>query len=137
MLDLARILAAVSAVSEGRAPTDTAKTAPEQAVSAVSVVTAENNKDAQHTAPDDQGAAAEHESLSRTLISNRYNRYNRYTSNDAGSGVSATKAATDTTDTERRAVAALAATKLSVVWNIPLVGNSKHCLTSNSKHRFT
>lgn len=102
MLNLARILAAVTAVSEGRAPTDTPKTAPEQAVTAVSVVTAENNKDAQHTAPDDQSTGLAAESLSRKKSLDRYNRYNRYTSNDAGSGVSVTKAATDTADTGHR-----------------------------------
>lgn len=96
MLDLARILAAVTAVSEGCAPTDTAKTASEQAVTVVSVVSAENCKDVPRGAPDEQDADAGPEILSRKKS---LDRYNRYTSNDAGSRVSVPDAVTDTTDT--------------------------------------
>lgn len=94
MLDLARILARVTAVTEGRAPTVTAKTPPLQACTAVTDVTAENSKDAPQHVNEGTEKADERQTLSRTLISNRNNRNNRTAS--SGAGFTVTEAETET-----------------------------------------
>lgn len=101
MLDLARILARVTAVTEGRAPTVTAKTPPLQACTAVTDVTAEISKDAPRTAPDNQGPDAEPEMLSRKMSFDRNNRNNRTASSGAGFVVTEAETETVTAVTEQ------------------------------------
>lgn len=98
MLDLAKILAAVSVVSEVSRATETAETQAGRGVSVVSVVSAENGMDADASASE-QEKPTNGKWLSRIPSFNRDNRDNRDTSNDAGSGVSVQISATETTET--------------------------------------
>ncbi len=98
MLDLARILAAVSAVSEPETATETPETQAGRGVSGVSAVSAEIGKNAEATTPN-RGQPTNGEGLARTSIYDRDNRDNRDTSNGAGFPVSAGALAPETTET--------------------------------------
>lgn len=88
MLDLPRILAAVTAVTEGRAPAVTAKTATEQACTAVTEVTAGISKGTTESAMPSQSQASHGpEGLTRVSSSNRTSRNSRTCVNHAGSAV--------------------------------------------------
>ncbi|MBK8068762.1 MAG: hypothetical protein IPK27_14385 [Rhodanobacteraceae bacterium] len=108
MLDLPRILAAVTAVTEGRAPAVTVKTAPEQACTAVTEVTAGISKGATDSAEAPQPPTTDHpERLTRVSSFHRNNRNNRTASSDAGSAVTEAETETVTAVTTPAAVVQL------------------------------
>lgn len=102
MLNLSRILAAVTAVTEGRAPTVTAKSAPLLACTAVTAVTAENSKGATQPTTNQQDETPDPETFSRIPRFNRNNRNNRTPINHAGLAVTEVEPLTVTTVTKHR-----------------------------------
>lgn len=99
MLDLAKILAAVSVVSEVSRATETGETQAGRGVSPVSVVSVRNRQTAHESSDAETYQDSGQESASRTTSFNRDNRDNRDTSNGAGFGVSVRISATETTET--------------------------------------
>lgn len=105
MLDLARILEAVTAVTDGRTAAVTPKAAPLQACTAVTAVTARMSKGVgEDPTPDHQDADQPLEVLARSSISNRTTRNSRTPSNGAGSAVTAPEVAAVTAVTTRAAL---------------------------------
>lgn len=99
MFDLARILEAVTAVTEGRAATVTAKTPPLKGCTAVTAVTAQIGTNTTETSTNTKDSNPAPEPLSRVSIYDRNNRNNRTTSKDGGSAVTEGERPTVTTVT--------------------------------------
>ena len=109
MLNLARLLAAVTAVTERRTPAVTTKTPPDKGCTAVTV---QSGTDHTHPAPSTESPTdAPSESLARVSSSNRTTRNSRTGVNDAGSAVTAA---------ERGAVQAVTAEPCARAWRVNL-----------------